>query len=84
MNMKVVEYKNIDETVYVHEHSSGLKSFVVPKKVIQKKYANFATHYGSINNEFVVPGEKDSIRVPDGIAHFLEHKLFEQKTKRYG
>ncbi|ABN52217.1 peptidase M16 domain protein [Acetivibrio thermocellus ATCC 27405] len=79
MNMKVVEYKNIDETVYVHEHSSGLKSFVVPKKGYSKKYANFATHYGSINNEFVVPGEKDSIRVPDGIAHFLEHKLFEQK-----
>jgi len=34
--MKVVEYKNIDETVYVHEHSSGLKSFVVPKKGYSK------------------------------------------------
>ncbi len=79
MNIRTIEYKNIDETVYIHEHSSGLKSFVVPKKGYSKKYATFATHYGSINNEFVMHGEKDAIRVPDGIAHFLEHKLFEQK-----
>jgi hypothetical protein len=44
-----------------------------------KKYAAFATHYGSINNRFVVPGENEETSVPDGIAHFLEHKLFEQK-----
>lgn len=77
--MSTIEYKNIDETVYIHEHTSGLKSFVVPKKGYSKKYATFATHYGSINNEFVMHGEKDAIKVPDGIAHFLEHKLFEQK-----
>lgn len=79
MNYQTVEYKNINEVMYIYEHKSGLKAFVIPKKGYSKKYATFATHYGSINNEFVVPGENGSIRVPDGIAHFLEHKLFEQK-----
>lgn len=79
MNIKTVEYKNMNEVMHIYEHSSGLKAFVVPKKGYSKKHAAFATHYGSINNEFVIPGEKEPIRVPDGIAHFLEHKLFEQK-----
>ncbi len=79
MDMKTIEYKNIDEVVYLYEHTSGLKAFVIPKKGYSKKYATFATHYGSINSEFVLPGEEKPIKVPDGIAHFLEHKLFEQK-----
>lgn len=79
MNISAVEYKKINETMYIYEHRSGLKAFVIPKKGYSKKYASFSTHYGSINNEFTVSGEKEVIRVPDGIAHFLEHKLFEQK-----
>lgn len=79
MNMKTIEYKNIDEVMHTYEHKSGLKCFVIPKKGYSKKFATFATHYGSINNEFIIPGETDATRVPDGIAHFLEHKLFEQK-----
>lgn len=79
MDIKTVEYKKIDEIMHVYEHKSGLKAFVIPKKGYSKKFATFATHYGSINSQFVVPGEKDVTRVPDGIAHFLEHKLFEQK-----
>lgn len=79
MNIKTVEYKNVDEVMYVHEHISGLKIFVIPKKGYSKKYATFATHYGSINNEFSVNEGGGVIRVPDGIAHFLEHKLFEQE-----
>ncbi|PNT94420.1 peptidase M16 [Clostridium thermosuccinogenes] len=77
--MKTIRFEKINEIMHMYEHSSGLKAFVIPKKGYSKKYATFATHYGSINNEFVVPGEKEAIRVPDGIAHFLEHKLFEQK-----
>jgi predicted Zn-dependent peptidase len=79
MDIKTIRFEKINEIMHMHEHSSGLKAFVIPKKGYSKKYATFATHYGSINNEFVVPGEKEAIRVPDGIAHFLEHKLFEQK-----
>lgn len=79
MNYKTINYEKINETMYVYEHKSGLKAFVIPKKGYSKKYATYATHYGSINNEFIIPGEKEKTRVPDGIAHFLEHKLFEQK-----
>ncbi|NJD02092.1 MAG: insulinase family protein [Ruminiclostridium sp.] len=80
MKIDKLEYKKAGEIVYGYEHSSGLKAFVVPKKGYSKKYATFSTHYGSINNEFLVPGENEVTRVPDGIAHFLEHKLFEQET----
>lgn len=79
MDFKTLEYENINEKMHVYEHESGLKAFVIPKKGYYKKYATFATHYGSINSEFVTPGEIDITKVPDGIAHFLEHKLFEQK-----
>jgi predicted Zn-dependent peptidase len=63
----------------MHEHKSGLKAFVIPKKGYNKVYATFATDYGSIDNTFISPGDKEQTRVPDGIAHFLEHKLFEQE-----
>lgn len=79
MNFQTIEYKKYNEKYYRYKHSSGLNCIVVPKKGYFKKYATFATHYGSIDNEFVIPGEKEPKRVPDGIAHFLEHKLFEQK-----
>ena len=79
MKFDTIEYKKYDETMYKYEHSSGLKCIVVPKKGYYKKHATFSTQYGSIDNEFVIPGEKTKTRVPDGIAHFLEHKLFEQK-----
>jgi predicted Zn-dependent peptidase len=79
MKFETIEYKKYDEVVYRYEHSSGLKCIVVPKKGYYKKYATFSTQYGSVDNEFIIPGEKTKTRVPDGIAHFLEHKLFEQK-----
>ena len=79
MKIDKIEYKKANETLYRYEHKSGLKAFVIPKKGYSKKYATFSTHYGSINNEFVIPGDNASTKVPDGIAHFLEHKLFEQK-----
>jgi predicted Zn-dependent peptidase len=79
MKYETVKYEKINEVLHIYEHKSGLKAFVIPKKGYYKKYATFATHYGSINSAFGIPGEKEPIRVPDGIAHFLEHKLFEQK-----
>lgn len=79
MNFEKIEYAKAGEVLYRYEHSSGLKAFLIPRKGYSKRYAAFATHYGSINNEFVIPGDTESTTVPDGIAHFLEHKLFEQK-----
>lgn len=77
--MKVLEFDRIQEKIYIHEHSSGLKVFVIPKKGYNKIFSTFATYYGSINNTFIAPDDENETRVPDGIAHFLEHKLFEQE-----
>ena len=61
------------EKYYSYKHSSGLSIIVFPKK-LTTTYAFMGVKYGSINSSFTVGGEQ--ITVPDGIAHFLEHKLF--------
>ncbi len=70
-------YPTIGEMLYEFIHDSGLRVFVLPKKGFGKNYALFATDFGSVNTEFTADGVK--VRVPDGVAHFLEHKLFEEK-----
>ena len=77
MRIKHKYYKSIDERIVIGEHDSGLKVFVLPKKDFRKKHAYFMTKYGSIYNAF----ENDSgeiVEKPAGIAHFLEHKIFEE------
>ncbi len=69
---------DINETIYCAEHKSGLGVFVIPKPGFTKKYAVIGTKFGSVNNTFVPLGENETVTVPDGVAHFLEHKLFEQ------
>ena len=64
------------EEYYRFKHGSGLEVCVFPKK-LSTSYAIFATRYGSIDNRFRLAGDKDFTTVPDGIAHYLEHKLFE-------
>ncbi len=58
---------------------NGLDVYVLPKQGFNKTFATFTTKYGSVDNTFVPLGKEEMIRVPDGIAHFLEHKLFEKK-----
>ncbi len=60
-------------------HKSGLDIYVFPKK-LTTTFALFATKYGSIDNKFRLKGKKDIIEVPNGIAHFLEHKLFDNEN----
>ena len=59
------------------EHSSGLTVYILEKPQYNSAYAIFGTKYGSIDNCFSDDGEK--CEVPEGIAHFLEHKLFESE-----
>ena len=77
--MQIIENTKVKEKLYTEKLEDGLTVMVIPKKGITKKYAIWGTHYGSIDNNFIVPGETEEIKVPDGIAHFLEHKLFEQE-----
>ncbi len=59
-------------------HESGLDVYVFPKK-LTTAFAVFGTKYGSIDNKFRLKGEKEMTEVPNGIAHFLEHKLFDNE-----
>jgi predicted Zn-dependent peptidase len=72
-----IHYDNLQETLYYEVMDNGLHVYVLPKPGFQKTYATFATKYGSVDNHFKVEGESET-RVPDGIAHFLEHKMFEE------
>ncbi len=58
---------------------SGLKVFVMEKPDYSSCYALFGTKYGSIDTSFSTDGGKTFLNVPEGIAHFLEHKLFESE-----
>lgn len=77
--MREIFNETIKEKMYHYEHESGLNVYVMPKKGFIKQYAMFATHYGSNDSQFIVPGETEKTLVPDGIAHFLEHKMFEEE-----
>jgi len=78
--MQIIENSKVKEKVYIEKLENGLTIMVIPKKDIQKKYAIFGTNFGSIDNHFIVPGQTDETSIPDGVAHFLEHKLFEQEN----
>ena len=77
--MSIIENKRIEESIYFQQLDSGLNIYFVPKKGYKQKHAIFAADYGSNDNHFVPIGERDPIKVPAGVAHFLEHKLFEDR-----
>ncbi len=78
MDMRHIKNELTGEEMYFGKHSSGLGVYVIPKKDYSNTFAIFGTRYGSVDSEFIVPGEKDVTSVPDGIAHYLEHKMFDQ------
>ena len=78
--MQIIENTQVKEKLYIEKLENGLTVMIIPKTGIRKKYVMWATHYGSIDNKFVIPGEENITEVPDGIAHFLEHKMFEQEN----
>ena len=77
--MKKINIEKFDLDLYFEKLENGLEVYVIPKNNCNNIYATFSTKFGSNNIEFVPIGEKKMIKVNDGIAHFLEHKLFEQK-----
>ena len=77
--MQIIENDKIKEKLYIEKLENGLTIMVIPKKT-RKKFIIFGTNFGSIDNKFVAPGEKEITVLPDGIAHYLEHKLFEQES----
>jgi predicted Zn-dependent peptidase len=78
--MKVIADPIIEERIHIHEHPSGLRGIFVPKPGFSQNMVFFATDFGGIDTDFVPPDEVDPVHVPPGIAHFLEHVLFETET----
>lgn len=69
--------EKLGHRVILEKLPNGLRVCLVPKPGFQQVFAAFSTPYGSIDNSFRRRGESDFHVVPDGIAHFLEHKMFE-------
>lgn len=78
-DIREVKSERLGESYFEIDHPSGLKILVYPKKNYAATYAVFGTRYGSIDTEFRLNGEGKFTCVPEGIAHFLEHKLFESE-----
>lgn len=77
--MQTIPFDRVKETLYHEKLPNGLDVYILPKPGFHKTYATFSTKYGSIDNHFQVEGKPETT-VPDGIAHFLEHKMFEEPT----
>ena len=78
--MQIIHNDKIKESVYIETLENGMKIIVIPKPNTNKKYIIWGTKFGSIDNHFVEPKTGKEVRVPDGVAHYLEHKMFEQEN----
>ncbi|MDQ0214221.1 putative Zn-dependent peptidase [Oikeobacillus pervagus] len=77
--MEKIVFDQLQEELYYEKMTNGLDVYILPKKGFNKTYATFTTKYGSVDNQFIPLNKNEFVRVPDGIAHFLEHKLFEKE-----
>lgn len=78
MKLERYEIPLMQESIYHCRLKDGLNVFIMPRQGYTKMHAMFATKYGSIDSDFVTP-EGKQLSIPDGTAHFLEHKLFDNK-----
>ncbi|MFD0825365.1 EF-P 5-aminopentanol modification-associated protein YfmH [Neobacillus sp. M.A.Huq-85] len=77
--MEKLKFDQLQEELFHEQMDNGLQVYILPKKGFNKTYATFTTKYGSVDNSFIPLGKDEYVKVPDGIAHFLEHKLFEKE-----
>ena len=78
--MKPQYYPELDETLYREQLPNGLSVAVVKRPGFTKRLAYFVTDYGSIHTDFSFKGR--TYRAPAGVAHYLEHKLFDMPGGR--
>lgn len=79
--MEIKFLADVQETLYSEVLDNGLEVFLLPKKDFSRTYGVFSTRFGSIHNQFKLAKDNDWISVPDGVAHFLEHKMFDKPGK---
>lgn len=78
--MKKIEINKVDESLYYEKLPNGLEVYMVVKNDLKNYYVTFTTKYGSNHNEFIPINGSKFKKYPNGIAHFLEHKMFENEN----
>ena len=76
--MEIIESLKLKEKEYIEKLDNGMTIIIIPKPELDKKYVIWGTRFGSIDNRFIMPNSGEEVFIPDGVAHFLEHKMFEQ------
>ncbi len=77
--MKKINLKGLDVTIYTKKLKNGLDVFLIPYENKNNYFLSFLTKYGSSVDDFVPIGKKEFLHIPQGVAHFLEHKMFENE-----
>mgnify|MGYP004502869119 FL=1 len=77
--MEELYYQTLKETLYHGKLDNGLEVYLLPKVGFEKTYGLFSTRFGSVDTTFIPLGDNKMITVEDGVAHFLEHKMFDMK-----
>ncbi len=78
--MKEIKLIGLEKSVFYEQLENGLDIYMIPYTDKKNYYISYATRFGSNTTEFIPQGKKRQIKVPNGIAHFLEHKMFENET----
>ena len=78
--MKKIKLNGIEEEILYEKLKNGLEIYLYKKENTSNNYVSFTTKFGSIYNEFIPIEKNKMIKVPHGVAHFLEHKVFVQKN----
>ena len=78
--MKEIKLSIVNEKIIYDKLSNGLEVYIIRKKDFNSSYATFITNFGGIDLDFIPINEEKMVTMPAGIAHFLEHKLFEQES----
>ncbi len=79
MTREIIRNDRVGEEYVRILHDSGLEILIRPTPGFSTKHVLFGTRYGSVNTTFKTKDDEDYITVPNGIAHYLEHKLFENE-----
>lgn len=78
--MKEIKYNLLNEKKIECVLDNGLKVIVIPKKGFLKYFASFSTSFGAFDTEYISINSNEKVSIPHGVAHFLEHKMFEMKN----
>lgn len=74
--MKKIKINGVDEVIYTEVMPNGLRVFLLPNNKVKNFYMTFSTKFGSKHTEFKIGSQKKVTKIPNGVAHFLEHLTF--------